>query len=277
MKGVTVATSTTFIDGRQILSQQLRALTLQGELFSACDILLITPSGPDVPPSTYVSAKEKVKVFSGLGFRVRSIMANRLAPQNWEGARHIFYIAQNPIRIDDLPASFRAAATNLDDVSPFPEFSGSSAVVEAVMRCIDGAGAPLAPCVVIGARGRVGGRVSLLLKARGVSVRGVDIGDDLGTGLGDATTVVAATGSPWLVRAEMLGPKCQLVLDVGYHYDEHTGQGRGDVSSECYSLPLTISPVPGGVGPLQVLTLVERAVARIQGATYVPWSLRLNG
>ena len=229
-----------------------------------------------MPPSTYVSAKEKVKVFSGLGFRVRSIMANRLAPQHWEGARQLFYIAQNPIRIEDVPASFRAVATNLDDVSPIPEYSGSSAVVEAVMRCIDGVGAPLDPCVVVGARGRVGSKVSQLLKARGVSVRGVDIGDDLQTGLSDATTVVVATGSPWLVRAEMLDPKCQLVLDVGYHYDENTGEGRGDVSSECYSLPLTISPVPGGIGPLQVLTLVERAVARIQGATYVPWSVRLN-
>ena len=33
------------------------------------------------------------------------------------------------------------------------------------------------------------------------------------------------------------------------------------------------TPVPGGVGPLQVLTLVERAVGRTGHLSYLPWSL----
>ena len=271
-----MSNSTVLIDGKQILSRQLRELAQQGRLFSACDLLLITPHGPNVPPSTYVSAKEKVKVFSGLGFHVRSVMANRLMPEHWEAAKQLFYIAQNPIRIEDLSAGLLQVGTNLDDVSPFPEYVGSSAVVEAVMRCIDGADFPLPPCVVVGSQGRVGARVLWLLADRGIPVRGIDIGDDLSTELAGAVTVITATGVPWLIRAAMLGPDCRLILDVGYHYNENTGEGRGDVARDCYSLPLAISPVPGGIGPLQILTLVERAVARVQEATYVPWKVRLD-
>ncbi|WP_247542442.1 hypothetical protein [Bradyrhizobium sp. 146] len=67
-----------------------------------------------------------------------------------------------------------------------------------------------------------------------------------------------------------------MLIDVGYFYDENTGAGKGDFDEAAYRRSRHFVPTPGGMSPLQILTLLERAlrVLNIQG--YVRWAVDLS-
>lgn len=74
-----------------------------------------------------------------------------------------------------------------------------------------------------------------------------------------ADIVVAAVGKPRFVTADMV-KKGAVVIDVGINHDEN-GKLCGDVDYENV-MPLTsyITPVPGGVGPMTIATLMQNTV-----------------
>ena len=74
-----------------------------------------------------------------------------------------------------------------------------------------------------------------------------------------ADIVVAAVGSPKFVTADMV-KEGAVVIDVGINRDEN-GKLCGDVDYENV-MPLTsyITPVPGGVGPMTIATLMQNTV-----------------
>jgi methylenetetrahydrofolate dehydrogenase (NADP+)/methenyltetrahydrofolate cyclohydrolase len=71
-----------------------------------------------------------------------------------------------------------------------------------------------------------------------------------------ADIVVAAVGRPRFVRAEWIR-KGAVVIDAGYHPG-----GIGDVDLDAV-IPLTsaYTPVPGGVGPMTIASLMAQSVA----------------
>lgn len=106
--------------------------------------------------------------------------------------------------------------------------------------------------VVVGAKGFVGKRLVEYLKKKGHKVRAIDIGDDLVTECSKADLLISATG-----QANLIGPKCikkgAVVIDVGWP--------RGEVQLEKVVKKVrAITPVPGGVGPLTVVSLLENLI-----------------
>jgi methylenetetrahydrofolate dehydrogenase (NADP+)/methenyltetrahydrofolate cyclohydrolase len=71
-----------------------------------------------------------------------------------------------------------------------------------------------------------------------------------------ADILVSATGVPLLVNSEFL-KKGVVVIDVGSNKHPKTGRLVGDVDWEdIQGIPSYITPVPGGVGPMTVASLM---------------------
>ena len=75
----------------------------------------------------------------------------------------------------------------------------------------------------------------------------------------EAEILVAAIGRPKFVGAEMVGEGA-VVIDVGINRTED-GKLCGDVDFEAVSPKASvITPVPGGVGPMTVCSLLENTL-----------------
>ncbi|MEB3330511.1 MAG: bifunctional methylenetetrahydrofolate dehydrogenase/methenyltetrahydrofolate cyclohydrolase FolD [Candidatus Sericytochromatia bacterium] len=71
----------------------------------------------------------------------------------------------------------------------------------------------------------------------------------------EAEVLVVAIGRPWFVTAEMVRPGA-AVVDVGINRRED-GTVVGDVHPEVALVAGWLSPVPGGVGPMTIASLLE--------------------
>lgn len=124
-----------------------------------------------------------------------------------------------------------------------------------------------------GARAAVTGRspilgkpVGMLLLARHATVTYCHSKTrDLPSHLAPADVVVAAVGIPSFVRGAWLKPGC-VVVDAGYN----EGNVGDFATDEAMGIASVITPVPGGVGPMTIATLmaqiVEAAAARTSTA-----------
>jgi len=120
--------------------------------------------------------------------------------------------------------------------------------------------------VVIGRSRIVGTPVSLLLARKGVDST-VSVAhsrtDDLAGLCRQADILVAAVGRAELVRADWVKPGA-AVIDVGVNrVDDDSERGyhlTGDVHPEVSAVAGTISPVPGGVGPMTIAMLMRNTV-----------------
>jgi methylenetetrahydrofolate dehydrogenase (NADP+)/methenyltetrahydrofolate cyclohydrolase len=112
---------------------------------------------------------------------------------------------------------------------------------------------------VIGRSNVVGMPVALLLTARDATVTVVHRGTrDIAHHTRDADIVIAATGVPNLVRADMIAPGA-TVIDVGTTFVD--GKLAGDVAyDEVAEVAGAITPVPGGVGPVTNVALMQNVV-----------------
>jgi len=71
-----------------------------------------------------------------------------------------------------------------------------------------------------------------------------------------ADILISATGKPFLVKKNFLKPGA-VVIDVGSSKHPETGKIVGDVDWESvYGIPSYITPVPGGVGPMTIASLM---------------------
>jgi methylenetetrahydrofolate dehydrogenase (NADP+)/methenyltetrahydrofolate cyclohydrolase len=115
-----------------------------------------------------------------------------------------------------------------------------------------------ARAVVVGRSEIVGKPVALLLLAAHATVTICHSRTrDLGAVLRDADVIVAATGRPNLVTAEMIKPGA-TVVDVGI---TRTDEGLvGDVHPDARGVAGLLTPVPGGVGPMTIAMLLGNAV-----------------
>lgn len=100
---------------------------------------------------------------------------------------------------------------------------------------------------VVGNQGTVGVRLMERLKSLGLSPVGFDKEDDLHR-LKDFDCVVSATGVSDLITAEMVAEGF-VGIDLGYP--------RGEFSAPAVAKASLITPVPGGVGPMTIVSLYE--------------------
>jgi methylenetetrahydrofolate dehydrogenase (NADP+) / methenyltetrahydrofolate cyclohydrolase len=159
-------------------------------------------------------------------------------------------------------------AKDVDGIHPFNAgqlYLGRPTLVPAtplgIMALLEEYAVPLAgaEAVVVGRSDIVGKPVAhLLLQANATVTICHSRTRDLGAHTQRADVLVAAAGSPGLVRAEMV-KEGATVIDVG---QSKTDAGLvGDVDPEAAERAGLITPVPGGVGPLTI-AMVLRNTAR---------------
>ena len=82
--------------------------------------------------------------------------------------------------------------------------------------------------------------------------------EQLATLCSSADFVFSAAGVPNLIKPEYLKPGCVLI-DISINRDEE-GNLCGDAAKGCEEICSYITPVPGGVGPITVNTLMYHTV-----------------
>jgi methylenetetrahydrofolate dehydrogenase (NADP+)/methenyltetrahydrofolate cyclohydrolase len=75
-----------------------------------------------------------------------------------------------------------------------------------------------------------------------------------------ADILVAAVGKPAFVQKDWIR-EGSIIIDAGYHPG-----GIGDVHSDAYPLSSAFTPVPGGVGPMTISTLMSQTLTAAEKA-----------
>lgn len=135
-----------------------------------------------------------------------------------------------------------------------------------VMRLIEKSGVnPRGKSAVIVGRSNIVGKpMALLLLAADATVTVAHSRTpDLSAVTRNADILVAAVGRAKLIKADMVKPGA-VVIDVGMNRDE-TGKLCGDVDfAEVKEIAGSITPVPGGVGPMTIAMLTQNTVLAAQ-------------
>jgi methylenetetrahydrofolate dehydrogenase (NADP+)/methenyltetrahydrofolate cyclohydrolase len=135
-----------------------------------------------------------------------------------------------------------------------------AATPSGVMELLSAYEIPLtgARAVVIGRSNIVGKPMALLLLAEHATVTICHSKTrDLPAVVGEADVVVAAVGRPATVTKEMVKPGA-TVIDVGINRVE--GMLVGDVAEDVRQVAGHLTPVPGGVGPMTIASLLRNTV-----------------
>lgn len=135
-----------------------------------------------------------------------------------------------------------------------------------VMRLIEKSGVnPRGKSAVIVGRSNIVGKpMALLLLAADATVTVAHSRTpDLSAVTRNADILVAAVGRAKLIKADMVRPGA-VVIDVGMNRDEN-GKLCGDVDfAEVKEIAGSITPVPGGVGPMTIAMLMQNTVLAAQ-------------
>ena len=135
-----------------------------------------------------------------------------------------------------------------------------------VMRLIEKSGVnPRGKSAVIVGRSNIVGKpMALQLLAADATVTVAhSCTPDLSAVTRNADILVAAVGRAKLIKADMVKPGA-VVIDVGMNRDEN-GKLCGDVDfAEVKEIAGSITPVPGGVGPMTIAMLMQNTVLAAQ-------------
>lgn len=135
-----------------------------------------------------------------------------------------------------------------------------------VMRLIEKSGVDPRgkTAVIVGRSNIVGKPMALLLLAADATVTVAHSRTpDLCAVTRNADILVAAVGRAKLIKADMVKPGA-VVIDVGMNRDEN-GKLCGDVDfSEVKAIAGSITPVPGGVGPMTIAMLMQNTALAAQ-------------
>ncbi len=126
--------------------------------------------------------------------------------------------------------------------------------------------------VVLGRSRIVGMPMALLLAARGADATVTVVHsrtEDVAERCREADIIVAAVGRPDMVQADWVKPGA-AVVDVGINRVDDDSRERGwrlagDVHPDVVSVAGWLSPVPGGVGPMTIATLMANTVRAAEG------------
>ena len=229
--------------------------------------------GDDIPSRLYVSLKKKVADRIGVKYDVvhvsgdigcsdlRVLILSKL--NDYDGV-----MIQLP-----LPNKLRSCRNSLIDLIPLDkDVDGlrweKSGVVPATVKAILSIVGELdlsvddKHFVVVGSKGVVGKPLVHFLKERGFDVVGIDI-DTLNAKkiMFTADVLISCTGVPSLIKASDIKDGVVLI-DVGI--SKVDGKISGDIDKECYSKASFVVPVPGGVGPVTIVSLFENLVLSVR-------------
>ncbi|WP_236570388.1 bifunctional 5,10-methylenetetrahydrofolate dehydrogenase/5,10-methenyltetrahydrofolate cyclohydrolase [Streptomyces mexicanus] len=248
-------------------------------------VMRFEPSEGDPDPWRYrmeasrISAEQKVRAFSHLGFAVDHVVlpgtvsaaefADRIDACNTdEATRAVIVQFPPPARLVPLVQRLDPAK-DIDGLLGGRSLQRACATADGISRIVEpfAEGATVA---VVGARGFVGSGVMRLLADRNIALLPLDQGDDLRRAAG-ADIVVSTAGSAHLLTPEHIRPHHRVVVDSGFS-PRADGTVAGDIHPRAAPLPQNITPVPGGVGPIEMAVLMERIVRQVADPALQPWT-----
>jgi methylenetetrahydrofolate dehydrogenase (NADP+)/methenyltetrahydrofolate cyclohydrolase len=84
--------------------------------------------------------------------------------------------------------------------------------------------------------------------------------------------VVSAVGNPHFLTEQHIRPHHRLVVDSGF-LPQDDGSIAGDIAPSARQVPQYITPVPGGIGPVEMAVLMERMVRLDVDPAREPWTV----
>ncbi|MFF0501818.1 bifunctional 5,10-methylenetetrahydrofolate dehydrogenase/5,10-methenyltetrahydrofolate cyclohydrolase [Nocardia aobensis] len=270
--------SAAILDGRQVSDRILETVAADTsrfvERFGRVPVLATVLVGDDPASHTYVRMKanrcQKVGMSSRRVDLDDAVTTDKLVAQIEELSDDPTIdgiLLQHPVpqHIDER-AAFEAIAPSKDvdgvtrtsfATMAFAGGGFNSATPGGIMALLDAYDISLSgkQAVVIGRSSILGMPMGMLLLARDATVTYCHSKTaDLAAEVARADLIVAAAGRPGLVRGEWIKPGA-VVVDAGY------ADNRGDVEfDEAAARASFITPVPGGVGPMTIATLLAQTI-----------------
>jgi len=270
------------LSGRNLAEQKITDLQPRVEALKAKNItpkLVVVFVGDNAASGSYIRQKEKFAAKAGIDSEVRNFSADiseedllqEITAINQDDSIH-GVIVQLPLpdQIDANKVINAIAPTkdvdgfSVDNVGRL--FLGQdclqSCTPKGIIDLIKSSGKAIkgAHAVVVGRSNIVGKPVSLLLLGENATVTTCHRHtQDLTSHTQQADILVVAVGIPKFIKADQIKPG-SVVIDVGIHRQED-GSLCGDVDfNEAQDVAGMITPVPGGVGPMTVVSLIENTV-----------------
>ncbi|WP_414530059.1 tetrahydrofolate dehydrogenase/cyclohydrolase catalytic domain-containing protein [Nodularia chucula] len=214
-----------------------------------------------------ISAEQKVATFNAIGVIPNyMVLSSKIAVQQFENiiesinedSKMTAAIVQYPI-----PTKFTSSIQLLKpekDIDIVRRKSNnlfkSCATAQGIARIVESYADRDSNVAVVGGGGFVGNGVLKYLQASRINCFCLEDGDDLNR-TREADIVVSVTGRQGVFTDYVLSSH-RLIVDGGF---TPTANGAvGDVDRSVYSIPQNITPVPGGVGPIEMAILAERLV-----------------
>ncbi|WP_431871839.1 tetrahydrofolate dehydrogenase/cyclohydrolase catalytic domain-containing protein [Nocardiopsis eucommiae] len=278
------------IKGRKILSQVKQGLEHYQDPIrrsgSSISVIRFTPTeGLDKDTSTKldasrISAEQKQKNFTAQGFESKDIalpydvslaqFREEIKKAN-EDPRSIGIIVQMP-----APPRLMSGVQEIDSAKDIDGLLAersqqrACATADGITRVALPFTSDGAKVAVIGSKGFVGSGVVRLLRDKGIEPVALDLGDDLKRAR-ECDVIISVTGSPGIIGPDVIGPHHRAVVESGF-VPQPGGKVLGDVRHEAYDLPQRITPVPGGIGPVEMAVLVERGIQNSVDKNLKSWS-----
>ncbi|MEU9939548.1 tetrahydrofolate dehydrogenase/cyclohydrolase catalytic domain-containing protein [Streptomyces lavendulae] len=282
---------TELVSGRDVLRQARELYAHYKEIIQPREqkvaIIRFTPAPTDPPDwqirleASRVSAEQKVKAFEHLGFQAdhvilppdvdRAGFQRVLESYNADPSTRAIIIQFPP------PPKLMPVVAHLDPAkdidallkgrSPYP----ACATAEGIYRVAEPFAEDKPSIAVVGSKGFVGQGVVGLLRENGHDPITLDYGDDLRR-VRDADIVISVTGNPGILGPDHIQPQHRVVIDSGF-VPQADGSVRGDIRPEAARIPQNITPVPGGIGPVEMATLMERVVRQEVDPNVTPWKV----
>ncbi|WP_306339910.1 tetrahydrofolate dehydrogenase/cyclohydrolase catalytic domain-containing protein [Streptomyces sp. AS13] len=250
-------------------------------------VIRFTPAATDPPDwrvrleASRISAEQKIKSFEHLGFRAdhvvlppgvgRGEFREVLEGYNADPATRAIIVQFPPPRDLAPVVDGMDPAKDIDALlkgrSPYP----ACATAEGIYRVAEPFATDRPSIAVVGSKGFVGQGVVTMLRADGHDPMTLDHGDRLER-VRDADIVISVTGSPGILTPDHIQPHHRVVIDSGF-VPQADGSVRGDVRAEAYGIPQNLTPVPGGIGPVEMATLMERVVRQEVDPDVVSWKV----
>ncbi len=265
------------IDGKKLSLEHEQKLKEKIKTLSKTPHVVSFLIGQDPASILYSNMKQKKAKELGIDFQIRQISPDISFEQ--------IVLEINKLNHDEnmdgimiqlpLPQEFlkdHQTEELLEKIDPLKDIDGLtgkgpflSATAGAVLSILKDEGITLVgkKIVVVGAKGEIGKELMKILERKGVDVLGIDKEtSDLSQVTRQADLLISTTGIPGLIKGEMIKDGA-VVIDVGI--SKIAEKVAGDVDFESVSKKASkISPVPGGVGPMTIITLMENVVKSVE-------------
>lgn len=230
------------IDGKAIASRKLEELKKKIMALSRPPKLAIVTKGDD--PATAIYIRKKTAAAVQVGIKIQIVSEISQVESDADGI-----IVQLPYPNEDEAINQIPPEKDIDGLTAKSKFL--TATVKAVLIALEEAGVdPKGKIIAVVGQGRLIGKplADSLEKMGATVIRCDSKTPDLASRTRTADILVAATGVARLITKDMVKPN-SVVIDCGSPYAE--------VNPDVVEVASAVTPVPGGIGPLTVFSLLD--------------------